>query len=304
MSEWIIWVMAAGCLLAGGGLLAFGKRRSDTEEFFRRAGFEAVGDPRGEGALTGRAGLRTFDPLRWLERAGWLSSERDGMRRGLAYAPFVFVIAAAALGMWTLSLLAAAAIVMVFALAWKKARARRESLKDEIPGVLDSLIRGLEVGLTLDTAFRMTVDSSSGLIKTVLQRVRTRVELGESLGEAFRHAARVQGCRELHLLGFILDMHQQHGGKASEMLGGLAQMITVDQQIRRDVRALTAETRFTALVLIMLPLGMAVYLLATNPDYLMRMWEHESGAWVLVLAAAMQVVGSALIWRLSNPRIA
>ena len=303
-SELLVWMIAASLLVAGGVLLLFGHRKSSAEAFFRRARAgreqdEAVPRFAGSGLRLGAGHL-----FLWFERAGWMSYEQRARYRLLALALLSAMLGSAALGAWHIAIAIGAAIALAFALAWKKGNVRRDAVRNQVPALLDSLIRGLEVGMTVDAAFRMAVDMSTGPIRPVLSRVRTRVELGESLGEALRHAARVQACRELHLLGFILDMHQRHGGKASEMLGGLARTITVDQQMRRDLRALTAETRFTALVLIALPIGMAAYLLATNPDYLLLMWEHDTGVRVLVLAAAMQVVGSLLIWRLSNPQTA
>ncbi|MFO7581408.1 MAG: type II secretion system F family protein [Guyparkeria sp.] len=289
-------------VVAGAILFAVGNRVAGIDRFFQRANPERV--PAAEGGVGSLARLRRnpFDVLSWFERAGWVTPERRTLYLFGLLAWLGVVVGAAAVGAWRAAAVLGAALLVLTLLAWRRGRAMREAIRNQVPALLDALIRGLEVGQTVDSAVRMSVESLNGPIRPVLQRVRMRVDLGESLGEAFRHAARIQDIRELHLLGFILTMHQQHGGKASEMLDGLARMITVDQQMRRDLRAMTAETRFTAIVLILLPIGMAFYLLAMNPDYLLTMWEHETGRNVLMLAGAMQVVGSAWIWRLSNPQ--
>ncbi|MGM0516316.1 MAG: type II secretion system F family protein [Pseudomonadota bacterium] len=300
MTGLLLWIVGATLVVGGAALFGFGNRVAGTDRFFERAHPE-----RETGGSNHRiAPLRRnpFDVLAWFERAGWMAPERRSWYLLGLSAWLLLVVVAAVAGAWGLALGVGAALVLLLMLAWRRGRARREAVRNQVTALLDSLMRGLEVGQTVDSAFRMSAESINGPIRPVLQRVRMRVDLGESLGEAFRHAARVQDIRELHLLGFILTMHQQHGGKASEMLDGLSRMITVDQQMKRDLRAMTAETRFTALVLIALPIGMAAYLLAMSPDYLLTMWEHETGRYVLLLAAAMQVVGSVLIWRLSNPQ--
>ena len=302
MTGLLFWIAGAALVVGGGVLFGLGNRVAGVDRFFQRAHPERGGAVSVRPAGGARLRRNPFDVLSWFERAGWMPPEKRSLYLVALAGWLVLVVASAAGGAWRAALVLGAALLALLVLAWRRGRARREAVRNQIPALLDSLTRGLEVGQTVDSAFRMSAESLKGPIRPVLQRVRMRVDLGESLGEAFRHAARVQDIRELHLLGFILSMHQQHGGKASEMLDGLARMITVDQQMKRDLRAMTAETRFTALVLILLPIGMAAYLLAMNPDYLLTMWEHETGRNVLLLAAAMQVVGSVLIWRLSNPQ--
>ncbi len=54
----------------------------------------------------------------------------------------------------------------------------------------------------------------------------------------------------------------------------------------------------TAVVLALLPVGMAGYFLLTNPNYLMHMWHDDSGQTMLMLAFAMQALGCVALWRM------
>ena len=66
----------------------------------------------------------------------------------------------------------------------------------------------------------------------------------------------------------------------------------------RQLKAMTGETRMTAVVLALLPVGMAGYFLITNPNYLMHMWHDDSGQMMLMLAFAMQALGCVALWRM------
>ncbi|MNC58485.1 hypothetical protein D3C75_1082140 [compost metagenome] len=75
-------------------------------------------------------------------------------------------------------------------------------------------------------------------------------------------------------------------------------MIREREQAARQLRAMTGETRITALVLALLPVSVAAYFLATNPTYLQSMWRDSSGQMMLVSAFALQVVGCFALWRM------
>lgn len=82
------------------------------------------------------------------------------------------------------------------------------------------------------------------------------------------------------------------------MLDNLIRLIRDRDQASRQLRAMTGETRMSALVLGGLPIAMAGYLFLSSPDLLLGMWEQTSGQLVLIFAFALQVIGSFLLWRM------
>ncbi len=78
----------------------------------------------------------------------------------------------------------------------------------------------------------------------------------------------------------------------------LIKLIRDREQAGRQLRAMTGETRMTAVVLALLPISMAGYFLAVNPSYLLHMWDDESGKIMLSVAFALQVTGCVVLWRM------
>ena len=103
---------------------------------------------------------------------------------------------------------------------------------------------------------------------------------------------------ELRLFALGLKVNHRYGGNASELLENLIKMIRERDQGARQLRAMTGETRVTAVVLALLPISVAGYFLVTNPTYLVGMWADDSGRWMLIGAFAMQVFGCIALWRM------
>ena len=69
-------------------------------------------------------------------------------------------------------------------------------------------------------------------------------------------------------------------------------------RIYREVRVRTAQGRLTAGILIALPIMMGFILGVLNPKYIGVLFTDPLGPVVLVTAAVMQVIGSAILWKI------
>ena len=82
------------------------------------------------------------------------------------------------------------------------------------------------------------------------------------------------------------------------MLENLIKLIREREQGARQLSAMTGETRLTAVVLGLLPVGMVGFFLVTNPGYLLHMWNDASGRRMLLMAFGLQVFGCLALWRM------
>jgi tight adherence protein B len=62
----------------------------------------------------------------------------------------------------------------------------------------------------------------------------------------------------------------------------------------------TAHGRLTAGILVALPPIMAVLMASLNPNYMKPLWTDAWGPYMLVAAGTMQVLGSLLLWKITN----
>ena len=81
------------------------------------------------------------------------------------------------------------------------------------------------------------------------------------------------------------------GGNLSELLLTVADTMTQRERLRRDVAALTAEGRISALVLACLPVGLGVLMYVINPDYMSKLFDDTLGNIMFGLAILGMAVG-------------
>ncbi len=61
-----------------------------------------------------------------------------------------------------------------------------------------------------------------------------------------------------------------------------------------------AQGRLTAAILIALPPFMMVMMGFLNPGYIKPLFTDPWGPWILLVAAGLQIVGTALLWKIVN----
>ena len=91
-----------------------------------------------------------------------------------------------------------------------------------------------------------------------------------------------------------IKIQRQVGGNLAELLDTVAATMREREYVRRQVNALAAEGKLSAWVLGGLPPLFMVYLLLTNYDYVIIMFQKPLG-WAM-LAGAATILGIGIFW--------
>jgi tight adherence protein B len=91
-----------------------------------------------------------------------------------------------------------------------------------------------------------------------------------------------------------IRIQREVGGNLSELLLTVADTMTQRERLRRDISALTAEGRMSAIVLGLLPvlLGLAMYVM--NPEYMSKLFTDTLGNILLGGSVVAMLVG--FVW--------
>jgi tight adherence protein B len=169
---------------------------------------------------------------------------------------------------------------------------------EQLPQLLDHTVRSLKSGRTLADAVLHGIEAANQPLKDGMSRIQRNVQLGVSLPDAARDFAELYEREEFHLFALGLKVNHRYGGNASELMENLIRLIREREQGARQLKAMTGETRMTAVVLGLLPIGMVGYFLLSNPAYLLGMWHDSSGQSMLMAAFALQLLGCLALWRM------
>jgi tight adherence protein B len=188
-------------------------------------------------------------------------------------------------------------ILLRFYVSFRYQRRVRRMI-EQLPQLLDHTVRSLKSGRTLGDAVLHSIDAASFPLNEAMSRIRRNVQMGVTLPDAVQDFAELYERDEFLLFAMGLRVNHRYGGNASELLENLIRLIREREQGARQLRAMTGETRMTAVVLALLPVSMVGYFLVVNPAYLMHMWNDDSGRKMLMVAFTMQTLGCVALWRM------
>jgi tight adherence protein B len=186
-------------------------------------------------------------------------------------------------------------------------RARRERYRRAVDegaaGAAIALADALGGGHSLRGALAEAAEAVPGAVGYELRR--TRAELGagartESALEALRSRAR---SARLDSLVAACLLQRRAGGDLARLLRGLARSFEDQSRLDDEVKAATAQARFTGLVVVLLPLAGAGLAELASPGFLAGLAESALTAWLVGMALVLQVVGGVLIRRLGRVRV-
>jgi len=201
-------------------------------------------------------------------------------------------------GWWQALLVVAGVPLLVAGILYWRYRQRLRRMVHQLPGTLDHMIRSLKSGRTLADAMMLAMSRSRDPLGSALEPTKRSIELGISPGEALDEFAGLYDREEFHVLAMGIRINQRYGGNASDMLAKLIVMIQDREKASRQLRAMTGETRISAVVLASLPMLIAVYIFVSNKGFLMGLWLDTSGRLLLCLAVTLQIIGCVLLWRM------
>lgn len=189
-------------------------------------------------------------------------------------------------------------IIVIYLWLLRQAKKRIALILVQLPLFLDQVLRGLGTGRSMEGALKLAAEETPVPLKEIIDRVLRANELGADLGDTIQETANLYRINELYLLALAIRINRTYGSSVRDLLQNVVKMIHEREAARRELRALTGETRVTALVLGLLPPSMAVYIMAMNPTYLESMWQDPSGQSMLIVAVVLQIAGALVLWRM------
>lgn len=165
-----------------------------------------------------------------------------------------------------------------------------DQLSDTLLLIAGSLRSGFGIGQAMDSVAEEMEDPMGAEFGRAVLETRLGRDMEDALDGI---AARVQN-EDFEWVIDAMRIHRQVGGDLAQILDKVSETIRARNRLRRQISALTAEGRMSALVLGLLPIGMAFVLYSTNPDYLGKLFEDTAG-WIMV-GVAGGLLFTGILW--------
>jgi tight adherence protein B len=306
-------------LIVGAFLMIWLLRRGTPAQETVRRRLEAVqrAERRGSSAIgldLARDELMSDVPAlhRMLLRWGWATRLRTLLAQaGMNIRPGKVVLLSAVLGVGIYFILtfvtplillrlvgAVIGLLIPFVFILFKRNRRYHEFEKHFPEALDLLARAIRSGHAFTTGLELI---GKELPEPVAGEFRTTFEeqnFGLPLRDALLNLCDRVPLIDVRFFVTALLIQKETGGNLAEILDNLARVIRDRFRVHGEVRVRTAQGRLTAGILISLPPLMLLLMRMLNPAYIKPLFEDPMGPWMLGAAAALQLVGSAILWKI------
>lgn len=169
---------------------------------------------------------------------------------------------------------------------------RRAAFADQLPDVLQLVAGSLQSGFSLAQALGAVVREDTQPAAGEIGRALAETRIGVQLEDALDRVALRMASDDLKWIVMAIRIQRQVGGNLAEVLLTTVTTMRERAQTRRQVRALSAEGRLSAYVLIGLPFAMAAYFLLVRAEYMRPLYTTGYGILMLAGSAVLIVLGS------------
>jgi tight adherence protein B len=241
--------------------------------------------------------------------AGAAALERAGMSATLP--DVVLVVALVTLGVGAVvtvvggvlvGLLAAVVVPLLARVFVKFKTSRRQSaFADQLDDSLQLMASSLRAGHSILRALDSVAQEAGSPTSEEFTRLINETRVGRDLGEALDEIAERTASEDFAWVAQAIAIQREVGGNLAEVLDAVGHTIRERNAIRRQVKALSAEGKLSAVVLMGLPFGIIGFISVANPAYLSGFTESLAGYVMLAVAAVMMTVGG--FWLKSTVKI-
>lgn len=160
----------------------------------------------------------------------------------------------------------AGASVPVF-YVYVKRNLRVEKMLTQLPDAFDLMARVIRAGQTMSQGLQAVADEFEAPIAAEFAYCYEQQNLGLPPEVALRDLARRTGLLEIKIFVLAVLVQQQTGGNIAELLEKLAAVVRDRFRVRGKIKAMTAEGRLQAIILLVLPPVMFLVILMLNRNY-------------------------------------
>jgi tight adherence protein B len=237
----------------------------------------------------------------------------SGMTRGLLTLSLVGVVAgfAAFAGVFKLredmteaggAAVLAALLFPLVTLLFKRRR-RHGKFAEQFPDAMDIIVRSLRAGHPVPVAIGLVAQEMADPIGTEFGIAADEITYGADVETAMRNLYFRVGQEDLPLFVTAVAIQGSTGGNLSEILSNLSSVIRLRFKMRRKIKALAAEGKFSALFLSGLPVAVFLLLNLMTPDFYGSILKYDITKWGLGIAAAWMMAGNIVMYKMCNFKI-
>ena len=184
-----------------------------------------------------------------------------------------------------------------------KRKRRMKAFTAQFPDALEMFARSLRAGHSFTGAIQLVAQEMPHPMGAEFRQVFDEQNLGVPLREALTGMTRRVDSLDARFFVTAILIQRETGGNLAEIIDKIAHVIRERFRIQGQLKIFTAQARMTGLILTFLPVGVALAIVALNPDYIRPLWVERAGRFLIALAISMQIAGGLVIRKIIRIKI-
>ena len=188
-------------------------------------------------------------------------------------------------------------VVAVIQIAGEREKRRFEN---QLPDTLTLISTSLRAGYSLLQAVEAVASEAPAPTSREFGRAIAESRLGRPVVQSLEGIAERMRSDDFEWAVMAIEIQREVGGNLAEVLQIVAETMLQRNRLRREVAALTAEGRISAIVLGLMPIALFGFLFLTNRDYLSPLINSTAGLVGLGIGIGLMIVGGVWLRRITT----
>ncbi len=184
-------------------------------------------------------------------------------------------------------------LVLIFWWALLHSFIRRRSgiFTEQLGDCLVTISNALRAGNSLQRAMALVAEKMEPPISEEFAAVERDLGMGIVLEEALEEMGRRVDNTDFDLVVTAIIIQREVGGNLAQILDNISETIHDRIRMKREINALTAQGRFSALILLLLPLGLMTLMYISDPEQTLLLINEPTGNIALGAAFILEIIG-------------
>lgn len=177
---------------------------------------------------------------------------------------------------------------------------RRRRFGKQLEETLQMMAGSMRAGYSLPQSVSTIAQEGDDPVREEFARVTNEARVGRPMIEALDDVAERMRNEDFYWITQAIGINREVGGNLADVLDGVSKTIRERAAMKRQVAALAADGKLSAIILMALPFVVALFLLVLNPDYLLLLVQDPLGWGMLGAGVVMLGIGGFWLSKVIN----
>jgi tight adherence protein B len=207
-------------------------------------------------------------------------------------------------GLLLLRLLIAAAVGVAPLSYIMRVRARRlRKFEELLPDAIDLFTRTMRAGHNIHSGLETIANETADPVRMEFKKLMEELALGSQVEPALHGLGKRVPLIDLKFFITSLILQRQTGANMVSVLESLSALVRERLNMAAKLKAHTAQQRFSAGLLCVLPIVVGLGFWILKPEYIRLLWTDPTGSKFFTYAIISEIVGILVIRKIANIRV-